>query len=96
MEIDNRELDKSYLRAKKRVEKLKKYYSHVSIYLMVNMTTNSSSLPPCVARLLFLLVHLAWIEYLSAFLCTLIFSVLELTGNDQFESVIPPSSFFIL
>ena len=25
MELDNRELDKSYLRAKKRVEKLKKY-----------------------------------------------------------------------
>jgi len=41
MEIDNRELDKSYLRAKKRVEKLKKYYSHVSIYLMVNIVLSS-------------------------------------------------------
>jgi len=38
MEIDNKELDKSYLRAKKRVEKLKKYYSHlISIYLFVNI-----------------------------------------------------------
>jgi len=41
MEIDNRELDKSYLRAKKRVEKLKKYYSHVSIYLFVNIVLSS-------------------------------------------------------
>jgi len=41
MEIDNRELDKSYLRAKKRVEKLKKYYSHVSIYLMLNIVLSS-------------------------------------------------------
>ena len=41
MEIDNRKLDKSYLRAKKRVEKLKKYYSHVSIYLFVNLVLSS-------------------------------------------------------
>ena len=41
MELDNNELDKSYLRAKKRIEKLKKYYSHVSIYLFVNIVLSS-------------------------------------------------------
>ena len=41
MEIDNRELDKSYLRAKNRVEKLKKYYSHLISYLLVNILLSS-------------------------------------------------------
>ena len=41
MEIDNRELDKSYLRAKNRVEKLKKYYGHLISYLLVNILLSS-------------------------------------------------------
>jgi len=41
MEIDNRDLDKSYLRAKNRVEKLKKYYSHLISYLLVNILLSS-------------------------------------------------------
>ena len=41
MEIDNKELDKSYLRVKKRVEKLKKYYSHLIVYFFVNILLSS-------------------------------------------------------
>ena len=37
MEIDNRELDKSYLRAKKRVKEIKGFYSHFLIYLIINI-----------------------------------------------------------
>lgn len=37
MEMDNREMDRSYLRAKKRVEKLKGYYSHFSVYIIINI-----------------------------------------------------------
>lgn len=36
MDIDKNELDGRYLRAKKRVEKLRKYYSHLTIYIVVN------------------------------------------------------------
>lgn len=36
MEIDKNEMSKKYLRAKKQVEKLKKYYSHLTLYIAVN------------------------------------------------------------
>tara|TARA_R110000787_G_scaffold286199_1_gene403687 strand:+ start:2662 stop:2979 length:318 start_codon:yes stop_codon:yes gene_type:complete len=36
MEIDNNNVDRKYLRAKKRVDELKKYYRHLSIYIAVN------------------------------------------------------------
>ena len=36
MDIDKNELDGRYLSAKKRVEKLRKYYSHLTIYIVVN------------------------------------------------------------
>ena len=36
MEIDNNNVDRKYLRAKKRVEELKKYYKHLSIYIAIN------------------------------------------------------------
>ena len=34
MEIDNNNVDRKYLRAKKRVDELKKYYRHLSIYIV--------------------------------------------------------------
>ena len=34
--MDNREMNNSYLRAKKRVEKLKGYYSHLMAYIIIN------------------------------------------------------------
>ena len=34
--MDNKEMDRSYIRAKKRVEKLKGYYSHLMVYIIVN------------------------------------------------------------
>ena len=37
METDNEKMNSSYLRAKKRVEKLKGYYSHLSAYIIVNI-----------------------------------------------------------
>ena len=36
MEMDNKEMDRSYIRAKKRVEKLKGYYSHLTVYIIIN------------------------------------------------------------
>ncbi len=36
MEIDNKDINRKYLRAKKRVEKLRKYYSHLTVYIIVN------------------------------------------------------------
>ena len=41
MDIDNKDLNKSYIRAKSRVEKLKKYYSHLISYLFVNILLSS-------------------------------------------------------
>lgn len=36
MEMDNKKMNSSYLRAKKRVEKLKGYYTHLIAYVLVN------------------------------------------------------------
>lgn len=36
MEMDNKEMNRSYIRAKKRVEKLKGYYSHLMTYIIIN------------------------------------------------------------
>ena len=36
MEIDNNSVDRKYLRAKRRVEELKKYYRHLSVYIIIN------------------------------------------------------------
>lgn len=36
MEMDNKEMNRSYIRAKKRVEKLKGYYSHLMVYIIIN------------------------------------------------------------
>ena len=36
MEMDNKNMDSNYLRAKKRVEKLKGYYSHLMVYIIIN------------------------------------------------------------
>jgi hypothetical protein len=36
METDHKNRNTSYLRAKKRVEKLKGYYSHLTVYIIVN------------------------------------------------------------
>ncbi len=37
MEIDNNNEDKRYIRARKRVEELKKYYKHLTAYILVNI-----------------------------------------------------------
>lgn len=34
--MDNEKMNQSYLRAKKRVEKIKGYYSHLAAYIIVN------------------------------------------------------------
>ena len=36
MEMDNKNMNSSYLRAKKRVEKLKGYYTHLMVYIIIN------------------------------------------------------------
>lgn len=36
MEIDNNNLDKKYIRAKKRVDDIKGFYMHLAIYIAVN------------------------------------------------------------
>lgn len=36
MDLDNNSTDRKYLRAKKRVEELKKYYRHLTIYVVIN------------------------------------------------------------
>lgn len=37
MEIDNNNLDRKYLRAKKRVDDIKGFYVHLAVYLGVNL-----------------------------------------------------------
>lgn len=37
MEMDNKEMNNNYLRAKKRVEKIKGFYTHFAAYLVVNI-----------------------------------------------------------
>tara|TARA_R110001632_G_scaffold23425_3_gene66314 strand:- start:12390 stop:12707 length:318 start_codon:yes stop_codon:yes gene_type:complete len=44
MEIDNNNVDRKYLRAKKRVDELKKYYRHLSIYIVVNTIISVSKI----------------------------------------------------
>ncbi len=36
MEIDNNQLDRKYLKAKKRVEDIKGFYGHLAVYIAVN------------------------------------------------------------
>lgn len=37
MDLDNKRIDGKYIRAKKRVDQLKGYYTHLAIYLLVNV-----------------------------------------------------------
>ena len=41
MEMDNKNMNSSYLRAKKRVEKLKGFYSHLMVFIIVNIIISS-------------------------------------------------------
>lgn len=36
MEIDNNHMNQKYVRAKKRVEEIKKYYTHLAVYIIIN------------------------------------------------------------
>lgn len=44
MEIDNKQTDRKYLRAKKRVDQLKSFYTHLLVYVLVNLFISSVKL----------------------------------------------------
>lgn len=41
---DNEKMNQQYLRAKKRVEKIKGYYWHLTVYLVVNLFLSTNSI----------------------------------------------------